>query len=50
MDLQLEFGFLFVTKYEEIFDFVKTVGLNHREIGRSETEGIEDVDNEEGEE
>ena len=48
--LQLEFGFLPVIKYKEIFDLIKTVGSDHKKIDRSETEDIEDIDNEEDEE
>ena len=46
----MEFGFLFVIKYKKIFGFVKTVGLDYRKIGESETEDIEDIDNKKGEE
>ncbi len=48
--LLLEFGFLSIIKYKEIFGFIKTVNPDYKEIGRSETEGVEDVDNEEGKE
>ena len=50
VDLQLELKFLSVIKCEKIFSFVKAVGPDHGKIGRSETEGVEDVDSEEGEE
>jgi len=48
--LQLELGFLLVTKCEEILGLVKAVGPDHGEIGGSETEDVEDVDSEEDEE